>query len=114
MMLEGDFRRILDLIDVVAERLACGGGSHGTSYPDLGLTSAFGTGYGSIALCKLSEKTCNTQTPEDSVVRKVPLVLQIVQDCRKDSAGTAGRSSNYCSVIGILFTTCIGIRADKL
>ena len=114
MVLKSNFGGILDLVDGVSEGLTCSSGSHGTGNSYFCLTATLRTGDGGIALCKFSEQAGNSEASDNLVIGKFSLVLQIIEYGGKYSAGATGRSGYYYSVIGILFTTSICIRANKL
>ena len=109
MVFQCHFRCILYLVEAVAEGLSGCRSRHGAGNTDLCLASALCAGDGGIALCKLSEQSGHAQASDYLVVREFPLVLQVIENCRKYTAGSAGRSGNYYSVIGILLAASISI-----
>ena len=115
MMLQRNFRRVLDLRRGSAERGAKPRGSHGGGRPHLPLTADLGARNGRAVLDQPPD--CGGGQQEITFAlsgRAVAMVAVIAQDCRRHARGAIGRRGDDLAARGVFLIHRHGVDAEPV
>lgn len=112
VVLQGNFRRILHLVQVEAVKLGQAAGGHGAGHAHLCLAAAFGPGDGGVLLGQIPQNAGGGQGPENLLFGAAPDLLDIPQNRRQDAGGAAGGGGDDDAVVCILLRHGVGVGAD--
>ena len=111
MMLQGDFRRVFDLVNAHLVEFRQSGGRHGAGCADLRLTAAFRSADGGVACHNGTHQTRRRQGADHVVIGKSVFLLHIFEYRGNDTAGTAGGGRDDESAVRVLLADGEGVGA---